>query len=139
MPVPRKFVVAGLVVDGDRILVSQRTAAQNLPLQWEFPGGKIELGEPPEAALVRELREELGVDVEVGRVWEVLHHLYDDFELLMLVYLARVVAGEPRAVEVADIAWARPAELDEFDILEADRPLVLRLQREGTPIFPRSV
>lgn len=129
----RKLVVAGLVVRAGRVLITQRRADQALPLQWEFPGGKVEPGEPPAVALARELAEEIGVTVEVGRIWDVLHHVYADFELVMLVYACRILDGEPRAVEVADLAWAEPGELGAWDILPADRPLVARLAREGLP------
>jgi 8-oxo-dGTP diphosphatase len=129
----RKLVVAGLVVREGRVLISQRRADQSLPLQWELPGGKVEPGEAPVAAVARELREELGIEVAVGRIWDVLFHAYPAFDLVMLVYTCRLVAGEPRPVEVADLAWATPGELPGFDILPADRPLVDRLVAEGLP------
>ncbi len=135
-PRARKLVVAGMLIDDarGRVLISQRRADQALPLKWEFPGGKVEPGEAPVDALVRELREELGCAVEVGRIWDVLFHAYPDFDLVMLVYPCRLVPGEvARAVEVADLRWCTPTELDAWDILPADRPLVLRLQREGAP------
>ena len=134
MPRDRKLVVAGLIVRDGLVLITQRRADQALPLQWEFPGGKVEPGEAPTAALARELREEIGVAVDVGRVWDVLFHAYDAFDLVMLVYACRVVDGEPRAVEVADLSWVPPAELPGWDILPADRPLVDRLVSEGPPI-----
>jgi 8-oxo-dGTP diphosphatase len=117
-----------------RVLITQRRADQALPLQWEFPGGKVEPGEAPIDALVRELTEEIGVTVEVGRIWEVLFHAYPAFDLVMLVYACRIVAGEPRAVEVADVVWVPVAELSAWDILPADRPLVDRLVSEGPPV-----
>ncbi len=129
----RKLVVAGLIVGAGRVLISQRRADQSLPLQWEFPGGKVEPGEAPVAAVARELREELGVEVDVGRVWDVLFHPYPEFDLVMLVYVCRVRAGEPRALEVAQVAWVAPGELPEWDIRPADRPLVERLVAEGLP------
>jgi 8-oxo-dGTP diphosphatase len=132
----RKLVVAGLIVGPDRrVLITQRRADQALPLQWELPGGKVEPGEAPVAALERELAEELGVAVVVGRIWDVLFHAYPTFDLVMLVYACRLVAGaEPRAVEVADLAWvATDALPGEWDILPADRPLVERLALEGPP------
>jgi 8-oxo-dGTP diphosphatase len=133
-PRARKLVVAGLVIgDDDRILITQRRADQPLPLQWEFPGGKVEPGEAPVAALVRELREELGVTCAVGRIWDVLFHAYPAFDLVMLVYVCRIVEGSPRAVEVADLAWAFAHDLARWDILPADRPLVERLSVEGVP------
>ena len=129
----RKLVVAGLVIRDGLVLITQRRADQPLPLQWEFPGGKVEPGEAPVAALVRELREEIGVGVAVGRIWDVLFHAYPAFDLVMLVYGCRIVDGEPRAVEVADLRWLPPAELPAWDILPADRPLVQRLVDEGLP------
>jgi 8-oxo-dGTP diphosphatase len=132
---PRKLVVAGLILGEDgRVLITQRRADQALALQWEFPGGKVEPGEAPVAALERELREEIGVTVSVGRIWDVLFHAYPAFDLVMLVYACRIVDGEPRAVEVADLAWVAPGELGGWDILPADRPLVERLRVEKLPL-----
>jgi 8-oxo-dGTP diphosphatase len=133
-PRARKLVVAGLIVGDDgRVLITQRRADQALPLQWEFPGGKVEPGEAPVAALERELREEIGVTVAVGRIWDVMFHVYPEFDLVMLVYGCRIVAGTPRAVEVADLAWVAPHDLARWDILPADRPLVERLAVEKLP------
>jgi 8-oxo-dGTP diphosphatase len=129
----RTLVVAGLILGDDgRILIAQRRADQALGGQWEFPGGKVEPGEAPVAALARELREELGVAAAVGRIWDVLFHAYPDFDLVMLVYVCRI-NGAPRAVEVADLAWVAPRDLAGWDILPADRPLVERLCVEGVP------
>lgn len=133
-PRARKLVVAGLIIgDDERVLITQRRADQALPLQWEFPGGKVEPGEAPVAALVRELREELGVTVTVGRIWDVLFHAYPEFDLVMLVYPCRIVDGTPRPVEVADLAWVAARDLACWDILPADRPLVERLGVEKLP------
>ena len=129
----RTLVVAGLIIGGDgRILIAQRRADQALGGKWEFPGGKVEPGEAPVTALARELREELGVTAEVGRIWDVVFHAYPEFDLVMLVYVCRII-GSPRAVEVADLAWVPAGELAAWDILPADRPLVERLGAEGVP------
>jgi 8-oxo-dGTP diphosphatase len=127
----RKLVVAALFRDGARrVLLTRRRADQPMPLLWELPGGKVEEGESPASALAREVREELGCDAEVGRIFEVVHHRYDDFDLLMLVY-ACVLVGEPRAVEVAELAWVAPAELARYDVLPADVALCRRIAAEA--------
>jgi len=133
-PRRRTLVVAGLIVGDDhRILITQRRADQALGGHWEFPGGKVEPGEAPVAALVRELAEEIGVTVAVGRIWDALFHAYPEFDLVMLVYRCRIVEGTPRAVEVAALAWVAAHELAGWDILPADQPLVDRLRAEGVP------
>jgi mutator protein MutT len=145
---PRKLVVAGLARDGaGRVLLTRRRADQAMGGKWELPGGKIEPGEAPRDALERELREELGCGSEIGAVEEVLDHRYVDFDLLLLVYACRLV-GEPRAVEVAELAWVEPVDLTGYDVLPADRPLMERLAgqawehpapaaREGASAFER--
>ena len=139
-PRARKLVVAGLVIEDHRVLITQRRADQSLPLQWEFPGGKVEPGEAPVAAIERELREEIGARVEVGRIWDVLFHAYPAFDLVMLVYACRLLPGEvARVVEVADLVWVATSELPgTWDILPADRPLVERLLAEGLPSWASS-
>jgi 8-oxo-dGTP diphosphatase len=138
-PRARTLVVAGLILGDDgRVLITQRRADQALPLLWELPGGKVEPGEAPVAALARELAEEIGVGVVVGPIWDVLFHPYPAFDLVMLVYACRIVEGVPRAVEVADLAWAAPGALAGWDFVAADRPLVERLAREPLPAWPRA-
>jgi 8-oxo-dGTP diphosphatase len=126
----RKLVVAALVRDGGRILVSRRRADQPMPLLWEFPGGKVEPGEDPVVALAREVREELGCHVRVGRIHEVVFHAYEAFDLVMLVYACEIVAGTPSAVQVAEIAWVEARQLPELELLPADYPLARALAAE---------
>ena len=125
----RKLVVAALIRDGGRVLMSRRRADQPMPLLWEFPGGKIEPGESPHAALVREVREELGCELSVGAIFDVVFHAYPDFDLYMLVYAGVIAAGTPRAVEVAEIAWVNAADLPKLELLPADYPLADKLAR----------
>jgi 8-oxo-dGTP diphosphatase len=132
-----KLVVAGLLANRDgQVFLTRRRPDQPLPDRWELPGGKMEPGEAPDEALVRELVEELDARVEVGPIWDVLHHRYPDGAVLMLTYACRLLPdARPRCVEVADMAWVAPDELDRYDILEADRPLLERLRDEGPPAF----
>jgi len=123
----RKLVVAALVREQGRILMSRRRPDQAMPNLWEFPGGKVEPGEHPEAALVRELREELGCGITVDGIHEVVFHAYPDFDLYMLVYASRITEGRPRAVDVAEVAWVSPAALPAMDLLPADYPLARKL------------
>jgi len=129
----RKLVVAALIANRDgAVLLTQRREDQDLPLYWEFPGGKIEPGEAPDVALAREIREELGVECTVGRVWDVLFHAYPRYDVYMLVYRCDLPDGAtPRAVEVRDLAWVTPARLGDYVILPADAPLVDRIRTDG--------
>ena len=102
-----------------------------MPNLWEFPGGKIEAGEAPQAALAREVRKELGCEVDVGRIADVVFHDYPAFDLYMLVYDCRIVSGEPAPVAVAEIAWVEPEQLPSLDLLPADFPLARRLAAES--------
>ena len=123
--------MAALVRDGQgRVLLSQRRADQSLPLCWEFPGGKIEPGEAPEAALAREVREELGCEVRVGAIFEVVFHAYETFDLYMLVYAVRIV-GTPEPRQVAAVDWVEPRELPGMKLPPADYPLARRLAGSG--------
>src|SRR5205085_11682320 len=95
--------------------------------KWEFPGGKIEAEEDPRDSLRREIREELGVDVQPGRISEVLYHRYPERSVLLLFYHCRWISGEPRAIDVKSFAWAGPTELGGYDFLEADIVFVRRI------------
>ncbi len=127
----RILVAAGLIrgAQADRYLLRRRLKGSHLAGSWEFPGGKVELGESPPDALVRELREELGVEVRVGEIFAVGHHVYPEREVVLLVYECELVAGEPQALEVADFAWFTAAEVCALDLPPADRPVVERLRR----------
>jgi 8-oxo-dGTP diphosphatase len=120
-------VVAALVERGGRILMSRRRSDQSLPNRWEFPGGKVEPGESPQAALVREIEEELGCTVGVGRIYDVVFHAYEDFDLLMLVYRCEILAGTPSARQVAAVEWIERARIDALELPPADYPLARRL------------
>jgi 8-oxo-dGTP diphosphatase len=128
------LVVAAALVDADgRVLIAQRPQGKSLAGLWEFPGGKVEPGERPEGALVRELGEELdvGVEPEALEPFAFASHAYADFHLLMPLYLARRWQGAPIAKEHAAIAWATPRDLRAYAMPPADAPLVDALIARG--------
>jgi len=128
----RQVVVGAAIVRAGRVLACRRTAPLDAAGRWELPGGKVEPGEAPEAALVREVREELGCDIEIDRIEEVVFHAYPDFDLYMLVYASRITDGPPRAIEVADVRWVEAAQLPTLDLLPADYPLARKLAGAAT-------
>ncbi|MGD8317211.1 MAG: 8-oxo-dGTP diphosphatase MutT [Myxococcales bacterium] len=123
------IVAAAVLVEDGRVLLTQRHEHQHLGGLWEFPGGKLEKGESPEEALVRECREECGIEVTVAEVLEVTHHRYPEKEVLLLFYRCELREGEVRHLQVADHAWVAPAELGRYPLPAADARVVERIQR----------
>lgn len=130
--VPRTVVVAACaMIDSDgRILLARRPEGRSMAGLWEFPGGKLEPGETPEQALIRELREELGVDVSQACLapFAFASHGYGDFHLLMPLYLCRRWKNVPQPKEGQSLAWVRPERLADYPMPEADKPLVPMLR-----------
>lgn len=119
-------VVAGLIWEGDNILVQQRPAGGALPLLWEFPGGKVEPGESDVAALVRECREEMDVEVSVGPLAFEIEHAYEHMDVALILYHARLAAADavPQAHAAEQVRWAPATSLVELPFCPADRPLI---------------
>ena len=130
-PLPLVLVSAVALVDADgRVLLAQRPAGKPLAGLWEFPGGKVKPGETPETALIRELAEELGIDVAASCLapFTFASYSYPDFHLLMPLYLCRKWSGIPIAREGQRLAWVRPARLPDYPMPPADPPLVAMLR-----------
>ena len=128
---PTLLVVAAALVDGDgRVLMASRPTGKAMEGLWEFPGGKIHEGETPESALVRELEEELGIDVRESCLAPVAFasHDYDTFHLLMPLYVVRVWKGNPSPREGQELRWVRAARLGDLPMPPADIPLVAILR-----------
>jgi 8-oxo-dGTP diphosphatase len=122
-----KLVVAAALVDSDgRILIADRPVGKAMAGYWEFPGGKVADGETPEQALVRELKEELGITTSIGCLSPLAFasYTYDDFHLLMPLFVCRVWHGTPQPREGQQLAWVKPYELRAYQLLPADVPLV---------------
>jgi len=125
------LVVAVALIDEDgRILMTKRPEGKSMAGLWEFPGGKMEAGETPERALIRELREELGIEVKAECLapFTFASHGYPELHLLMPLYVCRKWAGIPRSVEGQEMRWVRPQDMRGIPMPPADIPLVAHLQ-----------
>ena len=128
---PLLLVAACALVDADhRVLVSRRPEGKPMAGLWEFPGGKVHDGETPEACVIRELREELALDVTADCLAPLTFasHAYPDFHLLMPLFVCRVWHGLPRPLEGQALRWVRPVDLMRLDMPPADRPLAAFLR-----------
>lgn len=127
----RVSVVGAVIVRDGLVLAAKRGAAMSIGGLWEFPGGKVEGSETPEAALERELREELRCGVRVGAHVETTVHEYDAVIVELATYRCELIAGEPVLTEHDEVRWLRPDELMSVDWAPADIPAVERLMRAG--------
>jgi len=124
------LVVACALVDVDgRVLIAQRPESKSMAGLWEFPGGKLEPGETLETALIRELKEELDVSTDTACLAPLTFasHAYEEFDLLMPLFVCRKWTGAPRAIEHQSIRWVRATELRNFEMPPADEPLIAHL------------
>ena len=122
-PVP---VVCAVIERGAQVLLAQRPPDKHLPLKWEFPGGKVEPGEEPAAAIVREIREELGCDILITRALPRFIHHYERVVIEMMPFVCRLAEAstEPHPHEHTALAWAKAEALLDYDLAAADLPVV---------------
>ncbi|MAJ93265.1 MAG: (deoxy)nucleoside triphosphate pyrophosphohydrolase [Rhodospirillaceae bacterium] len=128
---PTILVAAVALFDTDgRVLIAQRPAGKSMAGLWEFPGGKVERRETPEAALIRELKEELAVDTVESCLapFTFASHAYDDFHLLMPLYVCRKWEGRVTPMENQQIKWVMPMRLGDYPMPPADKPLIAMLR-----------
>lgn len=127
----RKIVTAGIIMSSRGILVTKRAPSGQTPGGWEFPGGKVEIGETIEECLIRELREELSIGVDGLIIFDAVQHSYEKFTIVMIAYLCRLAEGTPIAHEHEKVSWLDPMgpEWKTLDFLPADRPIVARLMK----------
>lgn len=120
-------VVAALIWDGDKFMICQRPAHKARGLLWEFVGGKVEPGETPQQALIRECQEELNVTVSVGEVFMEVVHTYPDLTVRLTLFHATIAEGSPELLEHNDLQWITPAQIPEFDFCPADEEILARI------------
>ena len=131
LKMPRVIVVAGALIDADgRVLITKRPNGKEMAGLWEFPGGKIEEGETPEQALIRELKEELNIETKGSCLAPLsfASHQYEKFHLLMPLFICRRWWGNILALESQEVLWVWPKKLRDFDMPPADEPLVSMLR-----------
>ena len=129
-------VVAALIWDGDKFMICQRPANKARALLWEFVGGKVELNETKEQALIRECKEELDIILSVGDVFMDVVHEYHDLTVHLTLFNATIANGEPQRLEHNDIQWITPSEIQNYKFCPADEEFLLSLQ-ERTSSYGR--
>lgn len=124
-------VTCAIVMDGSKVLVTQRSEHMAHPLKWEFPGGKLKEGETPERCIIREIREELGVEIEVQQLLPSVRHTYAKKSIKLIPFICRIKSGEIVLSEHHSFRWQEYADLDQIDFLEADVEVVALLKRHS--------
>jgi len=128
-------VVAALIWQGGKFLICQRPAHKARGLLWEFVGGKVEPGETKAAALVRECREELAVELSVGDVFMEVTHEYPDLTVHLTLFHAAIAEGEPQKLEHNDIRWITPGDIPDYDFCPADVEILQKImERQGKSV-----
>ncbi len=120
-------VVAALIWDKDKFMICQRPAHKARGLLWEFVGGKVELGETKEQALIRECQEELAVTLSVGDMFMDVVHEYPDLTVHLTLFNATIVEGKPQKLEHNDIKWITPSEIPNYEFCPADEEILVRI------------
>lgn len=122
------IVTAAVIIQDGKVLITQRKVGVNQELKWEFPGGKMEVSESPEECLAREIKEELNINISVGRIFDVVYYRYPNITILLLAYSCEIIDGNPDAVDCNDFEWVSINSLDKYSFAEADIPIVNRLR-----------
>lgn len=121
-------VCAAVIIDQDKVLITLRPEGKRFGGFWEFPGGKVDPGETPRQALVRELKEELDIEVKIDDIFKTVNHRYDWGSVMILAYLCQWQGGTIKHLEVADHRWVTARQFTDYNILPADQPILQKLQ-----------
>ncbi len=116
-------VAAGIIWKQDKFLLTKRPAGSHLGGLWEFPGGKIKTGENPADALIREVKEEIGINIEVKYEFIRVYHEYPEKNVELIVFQAKLEDGDPQLIEIADFRWISPGEIGNFELPDADKKI----------------
>lgn len=123
------IVTAAIIRHNGQVLIAQRKQGAHEGLLWEFPGGKLESGESPEEGLIREIKEELDIDISVDDIFKVVSHCYDkERHVMLLVYLCQYLSGKPKTKDCQDFRWVTPDEMNHYTFAPADIPAVEKLK-----------
>ncbi|MHB9095257.1 MAG: 8-oxo-dGTP diphosphatase MutT [Eubacteriales bacterium] len=123
-------VTAAIIKNSGKFLIAQRKMGAHQEMKWEFPGGKVEKGEDPEACLKREIQEELNISIEVKDIYKVVSHNYETKHIILLCYTCKITSGEPQAVDCQDFRWVKPGEMSRYEFATADIPVVRELCKD---------
>jgi len=121
---PHLHVACAIIEHDGKVLAAQRSETMNMPLKWEFPGGKLEPGETPEACLVREVREELAIGINLGRALPTTTHSYETFTVTLYPFVCALADGIMTLHEHRAVAWMKPEQISALDWAEADYPII---------------
>lgn len=124
-------VVAALIRSGSRFLICKRPANKARGLLWEFVGGKVEPGETKEQALARECREELAIEIDVGKEFYAVTHEYPDLTIRLTLFEAKIISGTPRLLEHVELRWITPEEIPQFEFCPADVDILKKIRSEA--------
>jgi 8-oxo-dGTP diphosphatase len=120
-------VTCAIIMKDDQVLIAQRSETMSHPLQWEFPGGKLKPGESPLKCVVREIREEMNVEIDVDQLLPSVIHRYENGEIKLIPFICTLESEEIRLLEHKDYRWIRKSELGAYDVLEADLAVIAKM------------
>lgn len=124
------IVTAAAMIRSGKVLIAQRQAGSHMEYRWEFPGGKLEPGETPEECIVREIKEELDMEIEVIDIYKAVKFSYKEKDILLLCYLCKVLSGEGKTIECNDFRWVGRDDFAGFDFVPADLPIIEKLMKD---------
>ena len=134
------LVTAAIIEHNGKYLIAQRLPnCKNAPLKWEFPGGKVEFGEDPRDCLLREIKEELGIEISVGDIFETTSHILKkqdgNIHIVLLFFKCTLVSGTPKKLEVNDYAWVKKEEFNNFQFINESDLKVIEMLMKKSPFF----